>query len=364
MTGQDATSRPRLLAFALAAIVTSGCGAGANQATPSPGQPPSSPASTASTAAVPKAPAAARSSARVKLTVSYSNPIGTYLPLWMAKESGIFERNGLDVDLQLIDSSKGIPALLSGQVQVSNLGGAETLSAAAGGADLVVVSEEAPVYPNVFQVPAEIKTLDELKGKKVGVSNIGSGSDVATRLGLQKVGIDPDRDVTIVAVGSLTNRVAAMQSGAIQGGIASPPDSLLLESKGFHTLFDFADLAFPAAVANDVFQRSFAADHKDAVQKYVDSLVQGIALTRKDKASAVRVLEKYLKSDDAAAMDKTYTYYATKVIPQLPYPKAEQYTDTQANLAKQNDKLRGFDVSKILDDSFVKSSAARGLEAS
>ncbi len=296
------------------------------------------------------------------MVVSYSNLITNQLPIWMAKEAGIFEKNGLDVDVQNIDSTKGIPALLAGELQVANLGGSETMSASVEGADLVVTSVEAPVFPFVFQAPASIKTPADLKGKKVGVSSVGSTSDIATRLALPKIGIDPDKDVTILAVGSLANRVSAMLSGAIQGGVSTPPDTVTLEAQGFHTLFDLANLGLPASTSNDVMLRSYVASHKEAVQAYVDSVVQGSAMARKDKAAAIKVMKKYFKSEDDNAMGVAYDYFEAKVMPALPYPKAEQYTAAKDILAKNNEKLKSFDPAKMLDDSFVKSAADRGLD--
>src|SRR5207237_4333025 len=134
--------------------------------------------------------------------VSYSNLIADNLPEWMAFESGTFKQNGLDVTLDNIVSSTGIPALLSGQVQIGHLGGSETLSAAVAGGDLVIISITGPVYPFVFMAPAAISNTDQLKGKKIGVSNVGSSSDIATRVMLKKVGLDSEKDVSIFAVGT------------------------------------------------------------------------------------------------------------------------------------------------------------------
>ncbi len=103
--------------------------------------------------------------------------------------------------------------MLSGQVQIAHLGGSATLSATAEGGDLVVISITGPVCPFVFMAPAAISNIDQIKGKKIGVSNVGSSSDIATRVMLKKVGLDPEKDVSIVAVGSLQNRMAALLNG-------------------------------------------------------------------------------------------------------------------------------------------------------
>src|SRR5581483_7201894 len=178
----------------------------------------------------------------VKMTVAYSEITFINLPLWTAKADGIFEKHGLDVDLQNIDSSTSIAALVSGQVQAAAAGGSEALSAAVEGADLQTVACLGGQYPYVLMAPASIQTPDDLRGKKVGVSRAGSSSDIATRVVLKRLGLDPDNDVTIIAVGSLANRTAALLSGSIDAGLDSPPGSLKEEAQGLHVLVHIASL--------------------------------------------------------------------------------------------------------------------------
>jgi len=280
----------------------------------------------------------------------------------VADAAGIFKKNGLNVKVTYIASSEGIPALISGETQIANVGGSETLSAVAGGADLVTVTNDSPVYPFVLQVAPGIKSVADLKGKKVGVSNFGSVSDIALRVALEKKGLNPDTDVSIIAVGSASNRLAAMESGAIVGGVAFPPGSLKLESQGFHTLVDLSALKAPAAIGTGVLNRSYFNANHAVAQKYVDSVVEAIARARKDEPFVVNVLEKYFKSSDTKAMQSTYDYFVKNVIPALPYPKPEQYADSKAILGKKNAKVAAFDVAKMLDDSLVKSAADRGLD--
>jgi NitT/TauT family transport system substrate-binding protein len=303
--------------------------------------------------------AGAGSGPAVALHVSYSNLIADNLPEWQAYESGIFKKNGLDVKLDNIASSTGIPAVISGDVQIAHLGGSETLSAAAAGADLVIVAITGPVYPFVFMAPASITSTDELKGKKIGVSNIGSSSDIATRVMLSKVGLDPEKDVTIVPVGSLQNRMAALLSGAIDGGVAQPPDQIALEDKGFHVLYDLAAQKLPSVGDCVVVNRQWLNSHKEVVQKYMDSLVQAIAFSKKNKDASIPVLGKYLQNDDQRALGVTYDFFVGSVTPDYPVVKHELFGDAIAQLSGQNDKIKSFDVSSILDNEFVQSAMDR-----
>jgi NitT/TauT family transport system substrate-binding protein len=299
--------------------------------------------------------------APARLIVSYSELSATELPLWIAQEAGIFQKNGLEVEQQLIESATGMPALIAGETQIAQLGGSNVLGAVVGGADIVVVGTLAPTYPYVFQTHPSIRSVEELRGQKVGVSRLGAASDVATRLSLRKVGLEPDRDVSILQVGSASARTAAMLSNAIQGAMVQPPDTMVLEAQGFNNLFDLAALDLPTSQLTIAVQRAFATANRDVVQRYVDSIVEGSARQRQDRALAIEVLRKYLRSDNEPALAVTYDYYTNKVLAALPYPRAEQFQEALEQLAEKNERARGFDVERMLDASFVQSAADRDV---
>jgi NitT/TauT family transport system substrate-binding protein len=342
----------RVLALSVATLVlAAACGGTAVAPSPSP-----TVGGTVTATATPKP-------SPFKLVVSYSNIIGDELPLWSTKEGGFFEQNALDIgELQSIASTQGVPALISNQVQVAQLGGSEAMSANAEGAELVVVAQLAGVYPFVLEVSASIKTTEDLKGKKVGVSSVGSSSDIATRAALKKMGLDPEKDVTIVPVGSAAQRTAAMLSGAIDAGVSQPPDSLAVEAKGFHVLYDLASQKLPSANTSVVITRSFLTANKAVVQRYVDSLVQGIKKMKADRKFGIDVLKKYFKSTDDVAMAATYDFYAQLVTATQPFPRPEMFADAQTILGAKSDKVKSYDVTKMLDTSFVQNAVDRGLD--
>jgi ABC-type nitrate/sulfonate/bicarbonate transport system substrate-binding protein len=324
------------------------------------------PSASAAATAKPSA-AAAASIAPAKpgqLLVAYSEAIPGHAPLWAAKEGGYFDRNGLDVDPRLIESSLSVGALLSGQVQLAQVGGSEALAAAVEGGDLKVLATMAPTYAFKLEVASDIKTAQDLRGKKVGVSRVGSSSDTVTRIGLRKLGLDPDKDVSIVQVGSNQARTAAMFSGAIQASMTLPPDNLNMEDRGFHVLIDMADSGVPTNDNTLVAQGAWLAGHKAEAQKYVDSIVQVIARLKKDKQFAFDVYKKYLKLDDQRLLEAAYDSSVVQVTPPLPFPKPEQFADSVETLAQKNPKAKTFDLKAFIEPSLVQSAADRGLDKS
>ena len=310
------------------------------------------------------APAAAAkpSGPLTKMTVSYSNVTPSFLPMWVAKEAGIFEQNGLDVEPQLISGGQVLMAsLISGQTPIGTVGGSEVLSAAAAGADLVVLGILVPVSPWQFWTAPDIKSPDQVKGKKLAIVTVGGSADIALRIGLPKLGIDPDKDVTIVATGSTENLNAALLNGAVDGAATHPPDTTVFKAKGFNVLFDLAEQKVASADTAMVTQRSFLNSNRDTVQRYIDSIVQGIAREKTDKPFAVKVLKNYMKLTDDEAASDAYDYYSTRIRPWQPLATPEQFAEAKAALGAKNDKVRDFDVTKVIDNSFIQSAASRGL---
>ena len=294
-----------------------------------------------------------------KIGIAYSNLIADSLSLWVARETGIFGKNGLDVDLQYIASSNAFAALLAGQVQASAGGGSEVISGIANGADVVIVANLMPIYPYFLETPASIKAPADLKGGSIAITNPGATFDIASRVALKKAGLNPDADVQWIKTGSVANVQAALQSGQVQGGLAQVPDTIKLEAAGLHPVIDMSTLQAPASGTVVTMQRSFLADNKDVAQKVVDSIIQAYALEKQDKATTVKVLKQYLKSEDDSAMSATYDYFVAKAPPIAPKP--DQFMDSFGVLSEQNPKIKDVDLTKMLDASYFQNALDRKI---
>jgi NitT/TauT family transport system substrate-binding protein len=340
---------------ALLAVATllAACGGVASPATSSP-----------TPSAAPSAQPAARAgpSATPSLTpirTYYSTVSATYTPLWLAKEAGIFEKNGLDADVRLMQNPSGTAALLANQVDIGLGGAADMLGPVTSGADLQVLATLTPTYPYVFEVPNDVKTPADLKGQQLGASQAGGSDYVAMLSMLPKLGLDPAKDVSILFVGGLTERTAVLLSGKVKGTLTSPPETLTIEKNGFHVLADLASLNLPAATSVMTTHKSFIQANRPVVQKFTDSLIEGIAREKKDKALAVQVMSKYLKLEDKTALDAAYDFYTGKILPDIPEVKPEQFKDAVDALGKSNEKIKAIDLNAITDNSFVADAAKR-----
>ena len=338
---------------AVVAILATACGGGAGGTAAT-----SAPAKTVAAAS----PTPTKRPCCTKVTAAYGNISADDWLSWYAFEKGIFTENGLTVDLQSINGgAQTSAALLANQIQIAQFGGAEALSANAGGADLVLVANLAPVYPYKLYAAKGITSIAGLKGKKVGVSNAGGSSDIATRAALKAAGLDPDKDVTIVAVGSHANRTAALLAGSIDAGVDDPPEDLALVKAGLTVLVDLAAKKLPAANTGVIMSRAFLNANKDTVQAYVDSLTVARARMKADKAGATAVLGKYFKLTDQPALDGAYDFFINEVTSPYLFPDVIQFKDAVDILGKDNPKIGAVDLSKMIDRTFMQSAQDRKL---
>ena len=352
------------LASACAAPPTGGDPATAATVGPTaaPAVAPTVAATVAPSAAATAAPGIATS--LTKVLISYSELGATDLAMFLARDLGYFEQQGVDADIQFIASNTGIPALLSNQTQFALLGAPETIGAAVGGADTVAFIQLSGAQPYLMEVQKSIQTTDDLKGKRVGISSFGSSSDAATRQSLQLVGVNPDTDVSLVVLGSAQNRYAAMLSGGIDAGLASPPDTLLLEDGGLHTLFDCSTLNMLPLAQSLITRRANIAKDRDLVQHVANAMVAGTVAQKKDREASEQTLGKWTQSNPSYAnqhaLDVAYDYWTGRILRSPPTLKLSEWQGFVDQLVSTNANAKGFDASTVIDTGFVEMAVAEG----
>ncbi len=336
----------RILAIAICTVIVVGCGGGAG-----------TPAAVASPTVVAKT--STPTPAPIKVRVAYGNVTPANLAPFYAKEKGLFLANGLDVDLSLIDGGgKAMAALLGNSVDIAQLGGTETMSAVAGGGEVEAVTLFVPVSPWVLMAPASYTGPNDLKGKVVGVASKGGSSEVAANQSIEKLGLKVT-DVSILSTGSVANLTAAMLAGQVYAGPGHPPDTAALFKAGYKVIMDLASQKVPAVENCTIVTKKFATANKDVIQKYVDSLVQAIVAMKKDKAGTLPVMQKLLNVTDQDALSQTYDYYVTQIFPIYPELTTDVWTYSRDDLAKTNPAVKGLDLTKVIDNSFVQSAKDR-----
>ena len=259
-----------------------------------------------------------------KLKAAYSAESSWSLATWVAYDGGFFKKYGLDVDLVLIRSAATITAaLLAGEAPMIQLGGNGTIQAALQGADSVNILTLVPLIPQSLVVTPDIKSAEDLKGKKFGVSRFGALSDLVIRRYLRNFGLDPAKDVTIVQIGGIPEQLAAMKAGAISGGSMSPPVLTAAKKAGFKELADFESLnyKYPATVIAST--KSFIQRQRATALNFLRGEIEGIHAIKRQKNFAINVLKKYMRISDPEILEEGYRY-ALRFIQARPFPTLDE----------------------------------------
>ena len=290
------------------------------------------------------------------LTISYPSISGAQAVLWIAKETGIFHKNGLDVDLVYISGGpRSMAALLSGQLQIIGTGGNSLVAANLKGAkDAVIIATTYNTLVFSLMTRADLKEPKELRGKSLGVTGLGSLSDFTLRTLLRKWGLDPTRDVIIRPMGGYPEILASMQSGMIDGGVFSPPSNLRAQALGFREFIDAGSLGIEYAATCYATTRRFIRDRRETVAQMMRSLIEAVHRFKTDKAGSLRIMQQYTKTRDPEVLEETYRVYAVRYLPRAPYPTLngvktilESFADTIMPEA------RGVGPEALVDASFV-----------
>jgi len=297
------------------------CAPAAVMAPPGPGaapaaaSAPSAPA--ASSASAPSGPAALAPPERFR--VSWSSRGGGYLPLNAALERGLFTQRGLEVETHFMSGAQAVPALIARDLDATYADGTALVRANLAGGDTVMLAPTTNVFPIKLLSAPSIQRVEDLRGKRLGVSRTGGTTDVAARYLLRHYGLAPGDDVALIQVGTGPEMFPALLAGAIDAGFFGQPEATQVKKQGYVPLYDLYQLPveYPATAVGTT--RAIVTDRVPALRAFIAGIVEAIAWTKQNRAEALKVLAGYSGIDDQEALEGTYDEYVPHY-PQAPYP--------------------------------------------
>ena len=295
----------------------------------------------------------------IKVVAGYGSTDGAIAPLWFAKETKLFEKRGLDVVLVGMGTgSVSLRALIAKDLEIASLSGSGLVQAALQGADTVIIS--AAINGFIFKIfgAPEITSPAQLKGKKLGVSRYGATSDFAVRLALKKWGLNPERDVSILQVGTSQDTVRAMQTKMLDAGVLSGTASLIARKAGFRELGDLADLGLHYPMAPIGTTKSYIQKNEGLVKEFMLAYIEAIHDFKRNKEAALMVLKKYTRNDDREVLEDSYRNSASKYLA-LPIPTLDGIRTILTELSSTVPAAKNADP-----EQFVSYKVAREIEAS
>jgi len=290
-----------------------------------------------------------------KLRLGGGSTSATQMSLWLAKEANLYEKHGIAAEvISIPGSSLALQAMLAGELPIIQLGGAASIQANLSGADTVIVATIVRRFLFwIFSRPG-IDKMEDLKGKVFGTTRFGTLSDFASRYALQRYGIDPERDITMVQTGGQPETVTAMAAGKIHAAALSPPATLHARKFKLKEILDMSKLEAEYHVNGVVTTRRFLRSHEDVVRRFLRAYIEGAARGQKDKNFASKVMGKYFRTDDKEILDESYDLILKTNFSFPPYPSVPGIASLLQGLERQNPKAKGAKPEEFADSRLVK----------
>jgi NitT/TauT family transport system substrate-binding protein len=235
----------------------------------------------------------------------------SHLPVWVAKDAGLFSKAGLNVEpVQLRGGALITMAIISGNLQFSGAGAESVVAARIEGGDVVLLACPVDSDPVYLITRPEIKSATELKGKATAVTRLGSTTHFYLRAALRQVGLDPERDMVILQLGTGSETVTAMESGRVAAAALTNRYAIPLLQRGWPMLVDLSatDLVYPSSCVAS--SRAFVKAEPKLVEDFLRAYVAGIQLIKEDQSFAGKSLAKWLRENDPVVVKQTVAAYA------------------------------------------------------
>jgi NitT/TauT family transport system substrate-binding protein len=290
------------------------------------------------------------------IKLGYAALSGAQVGAWMAKEGGYLLKYGIEAELIYIPAVAATQALIAGEIQLAQVTGVSTSGAILAGADVrIVASMLNRIVGSIYARP-EIKTPEDLKGKKIGISRFGALSETAVGIFLERYGLKRGTDVAIIQLGGLPEIVTAMEKGSIEAGFASPPNTIRAKRLGMRALFDIDTLGIELQQTCITVTTKYLRERRPVVKSFVQAYAEGLHRYLTDRDFSMRVMKKYLRIDDKEMLEDTYAFYSKRV-QKIPYPTLKGIKFILDGLAESQPRARN-----VAPESFVDLSLLQELD--
>ena len=304
-------------------------------------------------------PLSARSADNI--IVGVSGPAINMVYAFVARDAGLWQKYGIDPRVVLFDAgSLMAQAMLSGDVKISISSGPAVIAARSQGADTIIVAACVNTLPYSIVAAKGITQWSQLKGKKIAISRLGSGTDTAVRLVLKKYGLDAARDVTIVQLGTQPSRFQALSAGVIDATIISPPLDLAAKKQGYPILVNIAELGIPYPQQVIETTDRFVRENPQTVKNFLKGFIEGVHYAATYKEETKKIITKYLKTVDPEIVEATYQSYL-QVTDYSGYPNLDGMRNAMEEVAQRVPAVKSRKPEEFVNTRFLKELEKEGF---
>jgi NitT/TauT family transport system substrate-binding protein len=297
------------------------------------------------------------SAQEMNLRAVYNALSGVMAPIWVAQDGGLFTKHGVSIDLKYLAATTAVQGMVGGGEEVGLVGN-QGIDAKLEGADLIYVASGLPTF--VFQVYGrpEIKSMADLKGKVVAVTQPAASTDYAMRIVLKRNGLEPDKDVRILYAQDINGVFTNVHAGNAAAGIMSAPTSLKAQAVGLKSIVNVTELKIPFLFTAMLSSPKVMREKNEALTRFLRGYIEAMAVIRKDKETTMRSMGKYLKTTDREVLESVYDDYKD-VFPQVPLMTAAE-VKAVLDVAK-SPKAKQMKPEEFYDNSLVQKIQASGF---
>jgi NitT/TauT family transport system substrate-binding protein len=275
-------------------------------------------------------------------------------PVWVGRDRGFFKKNGIDAEVIAVNSGvTALQALLAKEIELAVISVPSLVASRLGGADTTMIATVVPYFMDQIVVAPGITRPEQLKGKTGGVNRQNTSSDMALRHGLRRIGVDPEKDVRIIAVGGNPERLAALSRNVIQFSMMGEPFTREAEKAGFKVLIDIGTLKIPFHTNGILATESLIKARRPLAEKFTRAMIESIHYIKTDKEGTKAVITANLRVTDPDSLERAYRAYAP-IFREAPYPDPDGVKTYLDDLARTNPKAAAADPKSFVDASFVR----------
>ncbi len=296
-----------------------------------------------------------------RINAIYASLAGDHAALYVAQEMGLFRKYGLDVNLSYTaGAAQVIQTMMAGENQIATAGGSGVVDADFGGADLVAVAGMVNMPAFYIVVQPEIKSIQDLRGKPVGITRFGSSTDFTMRYILKKAGLEPDKDVPLLQMGGQPELAAGIEARRIFAAPMTPPALQKTLKAGARIQIPPKTIGLSFPHVGIVVRKSYLAAHRQIVKNFIAGYSEGVAMLQKDKEASKKALAKFLHTDDAEVLEASWQF-GVDVIERIPNLDPEMFKLVLEDRAQTRPEAKKFKPEQFFDDSVVKELEKEGF---
>ena len=290
--------------------------------------------------------------AQNKVRLNWGAISGVMSPIWVAQEEGLFKKRGLDIELiHIASTSKAIQSMVSGEIQFTTADALNSIQAVAAGADVVMVCEGVNRFVFSIMARSDLKRVADLKGKKIGITRLGSSTHTAVLYVVNKAGLGAN-DYTLLQLGEVPNILTTLLAGQIEAGALSPPTNSRGKKAGLYELVNLGvdGPEYPSTVIAST--RAYVKGNPDTTRRMVRALGEGLHVFKSNRQIGIRAIQKYSRLNDADVLEDTYNQFRN-AFDSIPYVSKAGIASLLGSMGEKDVKIRQLKFEDVADMRFV-----------